>query len=1001
MIFDRYRKPKRIEEASTTKKTSLADTLLRKLPISFTRRTKSKATLITTDYVNDKLPRHSASLPNINLDSNIKVPLDTPISADSTSIHPQKKALQSRPSLIFEDILIKKRHTIQPIERKKIATLLNSLDSKEEEKVENNEENNQEKQNNTMDYHQQQRHSFTFGHKKAKDIKSTISLNDLLLDASQVKKLDLFLAQRSFSSSSSSSSSSNIDNRDHSPPPKMIPPVPTLVIPQRSISHQIVSPPKKTLIRAHSTSSSSTLQQQQTEEYHHSPLDAIELQHMLENDQDHHLILIDVRNLVDYQKQRIHSSLNVNLPSLLIKRYQRGTVSNFHLENFITTAEGRDQYLYYKQSLSSSTAATNNDNDNDNDPSSSSTNSTSSSNTNSSSSSDETLLSSSPSSIMMTCPITPMTSNESTSTNSSVLQQKAQLQLQQEQKNNEVKDEKKKMETIWIVYDDVMDENHKVTQAWTLLNVLCKATKGTTDRVHYLKNGFQGFIQQQQEKWLEGTCHGINHYENGSSSSLTTASASLSAHGFNKKKKNKQPLTISTSTSTDNRTSGSSSSQNKKNVFPRRSLSYTVGDGSKVLQQTSLFSLDTQAARENNAHALARRASRKSQQQLASLQLNNSLSSSSSGMLPPPTPTIKSTFSKMNNNNHNHNQNHNNNSDSSKNEKLGILKNNNSNQQQQNKYNTTLLSSSTLSIPSSSTSLSSTNSYLNTTASSSTSLPLSPLSSSFNTPNITNISITSATAPTITSSSSSSLINNTPDTTIHQLSQVLEEEIDEDEDEVFGQMTTDTSPRTDSDFEFIISEIIPNFLYVGPEIETKDQAEQLLTRPIRRILNMAEECHDHALLEYQHNLLYRKIAAQDTVEMKNIDHIIMEAVGFIEEAKKNHEAIYVHCKAGKSRSVTAILAYLVTCEKWTLKRSYRHIIKARPNMSPNIGFIAELMKLENQVHGRVSSFLETDWQTAALPSPDFTKELKQLQHAWSHSPSTPTIPNTSFSTITH
>ncbi|CAO3618769.1 unnamed protein product [Cunninghamella echinulata] len=428
------------------------------------------------------------------------------------------------------------------------------------------------------------------------------------------------------------------------------------------------------------------------------------------------------------------------------------------------------------------------------------------------------------------------------------------------------------------------------------------------------------------------------------------------------------------------------------------------------------LNLDTQAARENNAHALARRASRKSQQQLASLQLNNSLSSSSSSMLPPPTPTIKSTFSKMNNN-HNHNSNHNNNnhnnnnhnhnnnnSDSNKNEKLGILKNNNNNQQQQNKYNTTLLSSSTLSIPSSSTSLSSTNSYLNTTASSSTSLPLSPLSSSFNAPNITNISTTSIATPTITSSSSSSLINNTTDTTIHQLSQVLEEEIDEDEedeDEVFGQMTTDTSPRTDSDFEFIISEIIPNFLYVGPEIETKDQAEQLLTRPIRRILNMAEECHDHALLEYQHNLLYRKIAAQDTVEMKNIDRIIMEAVGFIEEAKKNHEAIYVHCKAGKSRSVTAILAYLVTCEKWTLKRSYRHIIKARPNMSPNIGFIAELMKLENQVHGRVSSFLETDWQTAALPSPDFTKELKQLQHAWSHSPSTPTIPNTSFSTITH
>jgi hypothetical protein len=64
-------------------------------------------------------------------------------------------------------------------------------------------------------------------------------------------------------------------------------------------------------------------------------------------------------------------------------------------------------------------------------------------------------------------------------------------------------------------------------------------------------------------------------------------------------------------------------------------------------------------------------------------------------------------------------------------------------------------------------------------------------------------------------------------------------------------------------------------------------------------------------------------------------------------------------------------------------------------MSPNIGFIAELMKLENQVHGRVSSFLETDWQTSSLPSPGFSQELQQLQLAWQQSPSSPTKPPSS------
>lgn len=114
----------------------------------------------------------------------------------------------------------------------------------------------------------------------------------------------------------------------------------------------------------------------------------------------------------------------------------------------------------------------------------------------------------------------------------------------------------------------------------------------------------------------------------------------------------------------------------------------------------------------------------------------------------------------------------------------------------------------------------------------------------------------------------------------------------------------------------------------------------------------------------------------------------MTNIHYLEEAKKYHEPIYVHCKAGKSRSITAILAYLVTSERWTLKRAYRHVIKARPNMSPNIGFISELMKIEGKVHGRVSSFLESDWQSTSLPSPEYANELFQLEKAWQEQEST-------------
>lgn len=55
---------------------------------------------------------------------------------------------------------------------------------------------------------------------------------------------------------------------------------------------------------------------------------------------------------------------------------------------------------------------------------------------------------------------------------------------------------------------------------------------------------------------------------------------------------------------------------------------------------------------------------------------------------------------------------------------------------------------------------------------------------------------------------------------------------------------------------------------------------------------------------------------------------------------------YVHCKAGKSRSVTVVLAYLIHANAWTLKTAYAYVAERRKGISPNIGFVAELMQFE-------------------------------------------------------
>ncbi|KAI9311495.1 protein-tyrosine phosphatase-like protein [Dichotomocladium elegans] len=195
-----------------------------------------------------------------------------------------------------------------------------------------------------------------------------------------------------------------------------------------------------------------------------------------------------------------------------------------------------------------------------------------------------------------------------------------------------------------------------------------------------------------------------------------------------------------------------------------------------------------------------------------------------------------------------------------------------------------------------------------------------------------------------------------------------------------------TSSCSDSG-NFFISEIIPEFLYLGPEISTEDQFKKLLSYSIRRILNMAEECDDD-VPGLREMIQYYKLGARDTVEMENIEQTLRQAVSIIDNAKLSHEPIYVHCKAGKSRSVAAILAYLVVTEGWSLKRAYQHVIKARPSMSPNIGFVAELLKLEESIHGHASNFATADWQSVdpAMPSsPDSQQAIRKVRMAWSSS----------------
>ncbi|OCF71766.1 hypothetical protein I204_07829 [Kwoniella mangroviensis CBS 8886] len=164
---------------------------------------------------------------------------------------------------------------------------------------------------------------------------------------------------------------------------------------------------------------------------------------------------------------------------------------------------------------------------------------------------------------------------------------------------------------------------------------------------------------------------------------------------------------------------------------------------------------------------------------------------------------------------------------------------------------------------------------------------------------------------------------------------------------------------------FIVSTILPSFLYLGPEITTAEDVNYLRKLGIKRILNVAIECNDDSNLKLKENFdQYRRIPMRDIVEESGVGRGMRESCGFLDDARLHSAPTYVHCKAGKSRSVTVVLAYLIHANAWTLKTAYAYVAERRKGISPNIGFVAELMQFEESelglkqsggVHGDSSS----------------------------------------------
>lgn len=136
-------------------------------------------------------------------------------------------------------------------------------------------------------------------------------------------------------------------------------------------------------------------------------------------------------------------------------------------------------------------------------------------------------------------------------------------------------------------------------------------------------------------------------------------------------------------------------------------------------------------------------------------------------------------------------------------------------------------------------------------------------------------------------------------------------------------------------------QILPH-LYLGCR-KVAASLHHLKENCITRILNVTSSEPNN--FENLGDFEYKQIAVEDSHDVNMLKYF-PEAFRFIEDARVSNEKVLVHCHAGMSRSVTIILAYLMKYYHHTLDSAYEFVKERKSNISPNFGFMGQLLEYE-------------------------------------------------------
>jgi len=123
---------------------------------------------------------------------------------------------------------------------------------------------------------------------------------------------------------------------------------------------------------------------------------------------------------------------------------------------------------------------------------------------------------------------------------------------------------------------------------------------------------------------------------------------------------------------------------------------------------------------------------------------------------------------------------------------------------------------------------------------------------------------------------------------------------------------------------------IDNYLILGA-LPLGSTVAELKSEGVQAVVNTCDEYKGPITAYDKHDIKQLWIPVVDFTSPSVSQ--IETAVAYIEKHTKNGQTVYLHCKAGKGRSVTIALCYLMKSKKISAQEALIHIIKARPQVS--------------------------------------------------------------------